>query len=159
MAKFTKQELEDALANYQKLARESWEKGDWTIFPQVFTEDAIYIEHAFGTFRGRKAITEWLVRCQAPFPNDMVFPLGWKVFDYDRGWVVMEVYNRLIIPEKPDLYFDLMNWSRLEYAGNGLFKVQEDIYNPLKMREIFDQWIAAGGKPRTSLMAMQHGEQ
>lgn len=159
MSRFTKKEIDDALQNYQDLARQSWESGDWTIFPNVFTEDGVYIENSFGAFRGRKAIADFLVRCQAPFPHDMVFPLGWKVFDYEEGWLVMEVANRLIIPEKPGLYFDLINWTRLDYGGDGLWKRQEDLYNPLKMREVFDQWVAAGGKPLTTLMPMAHGEQ
>lgn len=159
MPKFTKQEIDDALAHYQEMAKKSHSTGDWTIFPQVFAEDAIYIDHCFGTMRGRKAIADWLVRCQEPFPNDMIFPLGWKMFDYDAGVVVMEVFNRLIIPEKPGLHFDLVNWTRLTYGGRGLWAIEEDIYNAVRMREVFDEWVAAGGKPRSTLMAMAHGEQ
>ena len=159
MTQYSETEIDEAYANYKALAKESHETGDWTIFPRVFTEDVTYKEAAFGIFHGRQAVSDWLVECQAPFPNDMVFPIGWEVFDYEAGAVVMEVYNRLVIPEKPDLKFDLMNWTRIEYGGDGLWRFEEDIYNPLEMRKVFDQWVAAGGKPRAPLMDMQHGAQ
>ena len=159
MGRYSKAEIDHAYASYKALAKQSQETGDWTIFPQTFTEDVTYVEHAFGVFHGRKAVTEWLVEAQAPFPTDMVFPIGWEVFDYESGAVVFEVYNRLIIPEKPELSFDLMNWSRIEYGGEGLWRYEEDIYNPLDMRNTFDEWVAAGGKPRTSLADMKHGAQ
>jgi hypothetical protein len=34
----------------------------------------------------------------------------------------------------------------LEYAGNGEFSSQEDIYNPKEGEDVIRRWIAAGGR-------------
>ncbi|HIF93700.1 MAG: hypothetical protein ABGX04_14185 [Myxococcales bacterium] len=34
----------------------------------------------------------------------------------------------------------------LEYAGHGLWSLQEDLYNPREGEEVVKRWLAAGGK-------------
>ena len=74
--------------------------GDWTAWADQFTEDAIYIEHHFGTFHGREAIHEWISACMADYPGrDMPeFPIEWYIIDEGRGWVVCQVWNRMRDP-------------------------------------------------------------
>jgi len=43
---------------------------------KVFTEDADYIEHAFGVFKGRDRIRDWITKVMAPFPH-MTVPQDW----------------------------------------------------------------------------------
>ena len=33
----------------------------------------------------------------------------------------------------------------LEYAGEGLWSFQEDVYNPVEAQEMMKRWMAAGG--------------
>ena len=56
----------------------------------LFTEDAEYIEHLYGTFRGRESIRTWITTTMAePLNNEMTaFPAEWWVIDEARGWVV-----------------------------------------------------------------------
>jgi hypothetical protein len=34
----------------------------------------------------------------------------------------------------------------LEFAGDGQFSYQEDVYNPRDGEEVFGRWLAAGGR-------------
>jgi hypothetical protein len=34
----------------------------------------------------------------------------------------------------------------LEYAGDGLFSYQEDLYNPREGQTVIKQWVEDGGK-------------
>ena len=58
MAKVSRQELEDAFAKYNEARIESQNTNDWTIWASRFTEDAHYIEHAYGEMHGREEIAE-----------------------------------------------------------------------------------------------------
>ena len=42
--------------NYVAAAQEAGRTGDWRPWAEMFTEDAQYIEHHYGTFDGREAI-------------------------------------------------------------------------------------------------------
>ena len=56
MPKFSRQELEQALEIYNEKRDRSSRTGDWSIWASLFTEDADYVEHAYGEFKGRAAI-------------------------------------------------------------------------------------------------------
>ena len=60
MGRFSRAELEEAFQNYQETALEAGTSGDWTKWADLFTEDATYIEHLFGTLGGREAIRNWI---------------------------------------------------------------------------------------------------
>src|ERR1700676_234638 len=95
MTSWTRAELESAFENYQETVRGIAKSGDWSVFADLFTEDADYNEHAYGRFRGRDAIRRWVIRTMTSFPgNCMVsFPISWHVLDDERGWIVCEVQN------------------------------------------------------------------
>ena len=56
MGRFSRGELEEAFANYQRISMEAAKAGNWDAWADQFTEDATYIEHHYGTFGGRDAI-------------------------------------------------------------------------------------------------------
>jgi hypothetical protein len=59
------------------------------------------------------------------------------------------VENRFLDPGDGQIY-EGANWTRLEYAGDGLFASEEDVYNPARdAPRVFKAWIEAGGKPLT----------
>ena len=60
MAKYTRLELEDALRIYNEARDKASETGDWSIWADVFTDDAGYIEHVYGRFQGKAAIRDWI---------------------------------------------------------------------------------------------------
>ena len=49
-------------------------------------------------------------------------------------------------PRGGDEIYRFGNVTILEYAGNGLWSFQEDIYNPNEATEMMKRWLAAGGK-------------
>ena len=61
------------------------------------------------------------------------------------GWVVGQVENRFIDPGDGQIY-EAANWTRLVYAGNGLFGSEEDVYNPATFAPVVDAWLAAWQK-------------
>lgn len=158
MAKFTREELRTALAIYNEARDEASRTGDWSIWAAVFTEDAHYVEHAYGEFRGREAIRDWITKVMAPFPH-MTFPQDWVAFDEGDGAIVFQCQNRLEHPTDPNGEpFQFPSWTRLLYAGNGLFSYEEDVYNPARdANRVVRAWIKAGGKLAAGpQVSMQH---
>jgi hypothetical protein len=134
-------ELESALEHYQATVRQAYAERDWSQFAGLFTEDASYHEHAYGRFSGRAAITDWAVRTMTTFPgNAMVaFPVGWAVFDTDRGWIVCEIEN--VMPDPGDgCVHQSPNLTILHYAGGNQFSYEEDVYNPMRFMEMVAGW-------------------
>jgi hypothetical protein len=158
MGKFSRNELERALEKYNRARDESSRTGDWSIWAALFTEDAHYVEHAYGEFHGRAAICDWITKVMAPFPH-MTFPQDWVAYDEENGAIVFQCQNRLEHPTDPNGEpFQFPSWTRLIYAGNGLFSYEEDVYNPLRdANRVISAWIKAGGKFASEMLIdMQH---
>jgi hypothetical protein len=157
--KYTRAELEAALRVYNAARDQACRTGDWNVWADLFTEDAEYIEHAYGTFQGREKIREWITKVMAPFPS-MTFPQDWVAFDEDNGAILFQCQNRLPHPTDPNgPPFQFPNWTRLVYAGNGKFTSEEDVYNPAReAHKTVSAWLAAGGKLAASFQVdMAHG--
>lgn len=158
MGQYSRAELERALASYNMARDRASETGDWTIWVEVFTDDADYIEHAFGVFKGKGQIRDWITTVMAPFPH-MTFPQDWVAFDEENGAVVFQCQNRLEHPtDSNGEPFQFPSWTRLTYAGNGKWSCEEDIYNPARdANRVIAAWIKAGGKLEAEpTLAMQH---
>jgi hypothetical protein len=159
MAKYSRAELSSALVAYNRARDRASETGDWSIWAEVFTEDADYIEHAYGTFKGKEAIRKWITGVMAPFPH-MTFPQDWVAYDEPNGCVVFQCQNRLSHPTDPKgAPFQFPSWTRLTYAGGSLWSCEEDIYNPARdANRVIAAWLKAGGKLRVPpSVAMKHG--
>ncbi len=150
MARYPREEILEAFARYNAARDEASRTGDWSIWAAVFTEDARYVEHAYGEFHGRAAIEEWITSVMAPFPH-MTFPQDWWALDEESGAVVFQCQNRLAHPTDPDGEpFQFPSWTRLVYGGGGLWREEEDVYNPLRdAPAVLKAWRAAGGRFET----------
>ena len=142
MGRFSRAELEEAFQNYQETALEAGTSGDWTKWADLFTEDATYIEHLFGTLGGREAIRNWISKTMSETPNDQMkyFPVEWYVIDEEKGWVVAQVWNRMVDPGDGSLH-QAYNYTLLKYAGNGKWSHEEDIYNPAHFQTMIVGWL------------------
>ncbi len=154
----TRQELQAALATYCDARDRASAGGDWSVWAAVFTEDAHYIEHAYGELHGRQAICDWITKVMAPYPH-MTFPQDWVVFDEDRAAVLFQCQNRF--PDPPGYSgppFQFPNWTRLVYGGGGLWASEEDVYNPARdAPRVFQAWVEAGGKVLSpEVVGMKH---
>lgn len=113
----------------------------WTRFADLFTPDADYIEHALGTMHGREEIRPWIVKTMTRFPGDhmVAFPNLWKVFDAPTGRVIFEVDNPMCDPGDGSV-ITATNLSIVTYAGDGLWRCEEDIYNPMEFGAAAKRW-------------------
>ena len=138
MAAYDRDDLEQAFRTY-------WQAGavgeDWDAWADLFTEDAEYVEHAFGTFRGREEIRAWSMHTMTTFPGGVMtgFPLAWQVVDVPTSRLICEVRN--LMPDAGDgTYLEEPNLTIMTYAGDGLFSREEDVYNPLRFARMSVRW-------------------
>jgi len=143
MGRFTRAELEEEFANFQRRGEEAGKAGDWAPWADQFTEDAHYVEHAYGTFEGREAIRRWITATMSTFPGSRMptFPVNWYVVDEERGWVVFEVENRMEDPGDGSIH-EAANITILHYAGDGLWSSEEEVYNPADFLTMLKGWRA-----------------
>jgi hypothetical protein len=141
VGQYSRAELEDAFANYQQVVSEISASRDWTRFADLFTEDATYIEHAYGTFTGRDEIRAWIIRTMTTFPGSsmIAFPPRWSVIDEERDWIVCEIRNIMADPGDGSVHEE-PNITILRYAGDGLFANEEDVYNPMRYLPMVLAW-------------------
>lgn len=143
MSRWSREELEEAFAQYQHAALRAGRSGDWSAWADQFTEDATYVEHHYGTMGGREAIRRWITETMSTWPgNEMPhFPIEWYLIDEERGWVVCQVWNRMNDPGDGSVH-QAYNFTLLKYAGNGLWSYEEDIYNPASFASMVEAWVA-----------------
>jgi len=141
---FDRDEMEAAFTHFQQAAETAGRTGDWRPWVECFTPDAHYIEHLYGTFDGREAILAWItpVMTTWPFNQMQLFPWDWFTIDAQQGWIVGQVENRFVDPGDGQVY-EAPNWTRLVYAGNGLFSEEEDVYNPADFEPMVTGFLAA----------------
>ena len=99
-------------------------------------------EHHYGTFGGREAIYNWIQSTMSqPVNRDMrFFPIEWYMIDERRGWIVAQVWNRMIDPGDGSLH-QQYNITILHYAGKMKWCFEEDDYNPARFRTVVKGWI------------------
>ena len=138
---FSAEEITEAYALLHGHVERFAATGDWTGFADLFTEDAVYTEHAFGTFRGREEIRAWSVRTMTSFPGSVMtgFPLAWQVVDAPTSRLICEVRN--LMPDPGDgTMLEQPNLTIMTYAGDGLFSAEEDVYNPMRFARMAVRW-------------------
>lgn len=143
MGRFTRAEIDEGLTRYNTVVAECTRSGDWSPFADLFTEDCEYLEHHYGTFHGREAVRAWIVEVMAPFPH-MRFPQDWIAYDEENDAVVLGIQNVL---DHEGVAYGFPNVTRLVYAGNGLFSLEEDVYNPARdAGRVVGEYLKAGGQ-------------
>jgi hypothetical protein len=117
--------------------------GDWSAWADLHSEDGVWVEHHLGTQRGREAIRAKILEVMRPVPM-MLFPVEWYVIDGNR--VVYYPWQVLPDPSGGDAVYRFGCVTILEYAGDGLWSYQEDLYNPVEGQAVVAAWLEAGGK-------------
>jgi SnoaL-like domain len=160
MGRWTRQEIEEAFENYQRLALQAGTSGDWRPWADQFTEDATYVEHGYGRMCGREAIFKWIDTVMHKFPASEMkyFPIEWYVIDEEKGWVCCYVWNRMSDPGDGSLYQEA-NMTLLKYAGNKQWSSEEDAYNPVNFAAMIRGWLAARERcsKEEDPVALRHG--
>ena len=147
---FSAAEITEAYAAFHERVEGFVATGDWSGYADLFTPDAVYVEHAMGTFRGREEIRAWAVRTMTAYPGRVMtgFPLAWQVVDAPTSRLICEVRNPMPDPGDGTL-LEEPNLTIMTYAGDGLFSGEEDVYNPLRFHAMALRWatIAAACGP------------
>jgi ketosteroid isomerase-like protein len=140
-----KQEIEATYARYVA-TRDRIEAGElgWDALADFFTEDATFIDPAWGRIEGIEAIREFLVESMAGL-EDWSFPHEWTLVDGNR--LVTRWQNRLPGARADGTPYQAPGVSILEYAGNGRFSYEEDLLNMVHVGELIRE---SGWKPPAS---------
>jgi hypothetical protein len=109
--------------------RQYWRTGavteDWEAWADLFTEDAVYIEHVLGTITGRRQIKPWIVQIMAAYP-ELYTVYEWHMIEGDR--VVFYMQNRRDNPEPDKPPIDFPGISILNYASDRKWNYEEDFW-------------------------------
>jgi ketosteroid isomerase-like protein len=139
MSEHTRAEVEAAWQHFVAAG----DAGDWSAWADLHSEDGVWVEHHLGTFVGREAIRKAILEVMAPVPM-MTFPVEWHVIQ--GGRVVYYPWQVLPDPTGGDEVYRFGCVTILEYAGDGLWSRQEDLYNPREGQQVVERWLADGGK-------------
>jgi ketosteroid isomerase-like protein len=135
---FAREEVEEAWRHFVAVG----DTGDWNAWADLHSEDGLWVEHHLGTFRGREEIRRGIVDVMAKAPP-MEFPVAWHVIEGPR--VVFYPWQVFPDPAGGDAVYRFGCVTILEYAGDGLWSFQEDLYNPREAEAVVKRWLAAGG--------------
>jgi hypothetical protein len=138
---FNRGELTAAFGQFEQTVAHAAETRDWDPWLEHYTDDVEYVEHAAGTMRGRDAVRTWIWKTMTTFPGSYMtsFPSLWSVVDESTGRIIMELDNPMADPGDGTI-ISATNISIITYAGDGLWRRQEDIYNPLRFVKATMRW-------------------
>lgn len=139
MTDFSRDEIEAAYHTFVAAG----DAQDWDAWTDLHSEDCLWVEHHLGTFRGREEIRAAIKNAMAAAPP-MLFPVEWHVIEGNR--VVYYPWQVFPDPKGGDTVYRFGCITILEYAGNGQWSYQEDIYNPKEGETIVRAWLEAGGQ-------------
>jgi ketosteroid isomerase-like protein len=154
MGRFSPEELTEAWETYRR-TRERIDAGElwWDALREHFTEDAVFVDPAWGRIDGRDAILRFLEDSMRGL-EDWTFPLEWMALDGDyliTGW-----QNRLPGQRPDGSLYQVPGMSRIRYAGDGRFSFEQDLINMLHMLEVMKE---SGWKPKAGFQNPPHDRQ
>lgn len=148
----TEHEVHAAVHAYVEL-RERIEAGDaaWTDLAAAFTDDAVYIDAAWGRIEGIEAIRRFLEDSMRGL-DDWEFPIEATAV---TGDMVMIKWVQQLPGRRPDGgRWEQSGVSTLRYAGDGRFDYQEDLLN---MAHVIEDLTASGWRPPDGFHVPPHG--
>lgn len=107
----------------------------WPELVEFFTDDAVFVDPAWGRIEGKEAIREFLTDSMTGI-EDWSFPVDRVYVDGDA----VAVKYRQILPDGRQQ----SGFTTLLYAGDGLFRYEEDVLN---MAQVVEDLTAGGWEP------------
>ena len=137
----------EALKTFDEMValRKRIEAGEapWSALADYFTEDAVYIDSAWGRYDGRDAILAFMDASMAGL-DDWTFPEHWTIADGNR---VVSYWSNVLPGQRADgSAFSVPGVSILRYAGDGKFDYEYDIFNMVQIFEVMKEsnWQPSG---------------
>lgn len=142
MAKFSEAEIREGYRAYEH-TRERIDRGElwWDAMAAHLTQDAVFIDPAWGRFDGLPDIVDFFLKSMQGL-EAWSFPLEWTAIDGDyllTGW-----QNRLPGQRADGSLYQVPGMSRLHYSGGGKFDHEHDMINMVHMLEVIRE---SGWKP------------
>jgi ketosteroid isomerase-like protein len=127
-------EIEAAIERYLEVRSDAEEgRSGWDALDQLFTDDATFIDPAWGRVTGIDALRHfWRESMQGL--DDWRFPNLWSTIDGDQ--VVLRWTNRLPGQREDGSFYEVPGVSLMTYAGDGRFSYEEDIINMAHLGEV-----------------------
>lgn len=141
MKRYPRKEVEKAVEALHNIrAKASAGEIGWDALAEMFTEDATFIDPAWGRMKGRETIVQFL-RDSMKGLKDWTFPTEWHAIDGNR--VISRFKNRLPGRRPDGTYYEVPGVSILEYAGGGKFSYEEDCMNMVHLFEVITEsgWV------------------
>jgi limonene-1,2-epoxide hydrolase len=122
-----REEVEAAVTEYLK-TRQRIDDGDagWAAMADLFTDDAVYIDPAWGRIEGNDAIREFMVDSMTGL-EDWRFPILFTAIEGDH--VVVKRTQVLPGTRADGSHYTQSGVSTLVYGGGGRFRYAEDLLN------------------------------
>jgi hypothetical protein len=114
-------------------------EGVWDDLAQFFTDDAVFIDPAWGRMEGLAQIRR-IAFGESMVGLDWTFPIDFYAIDGDN----VVIKWREVIRGADGRDHEQSGCSTLIYAGDGRFRYEEDLLN---MRHVFEDMAASGWRP------------
>jgi ketosteroid isomerase-like protein len=108
-------------------------KKPWSALADFFTDDAVFLDPAWGRSQGKAAMSAFLDDSMLGL-EDWTFPEQWTMVEGNR--VVSFLYNRLPGSRPDGSPYQVPTISILHYAGDGKFSYDLDILNMAELGEV-----------------------
>jgi ketosteroid isomerase-like protein len=105
----------------------------WHTLADFFTEDAFFVDPAWGRVEGRENIRRFMVESMAGLEG-WTFPREWTGVEGDR--LVSIWQNRLPGQRADGSFYQAPGVSIMIYAGDGKFASEEDLLNMVHVIEL-----------------------
>jgi hypothetical protein len=122
-------EIEATVERYVATRREiDAGRGTWRDLAQYFTDDAVFIDPAWGRVEGIDEMKRTVFGDAMVGLEEWKFPVEFYAIDGDN---VVIKWTQVL----PDPHFTQSGCSTLVYAGNGKFRYEEDLLNMVHVLE------------------------
>ena len=116
----------------------------WDALADYFTDDATFVDPAWGRVDGIQAIRKFLIESMVGL-DDWEFPHEWHAVD--GNFIVTGWQNRLPGKRADGSFYQAPGMSRIRYAGGGKFSFEQDLLNMAHVMELIEE---SGWSPKDS---------
>lgn len=118
----------------------------WLDLADIFTDDAVYIDPAWGRIQGIAEIREFLVESMRGL-EDWRFPISFAAINGDD---VVVAWRQVLPGQRDDgRAYQQTGVSLMRYAGGGKFSFEEDLLN---MTHVLEDLAESSWRPRAGFV-------